>query len=139
VYKEFAFTKMSRVDILGTLEELRSITNTIEQLREEIKSYAERKQFLVNKIVEYLEVKNEEGMLYKGILYKRTVRVGRGPKKREDKEKDLRDLLHRYGIEREDCKDLTDKVLDTLRGEVIETDTIKIENTAVKPRRRDVE
>lgn len=124
------------VDIIGTLTELQKITHQIECFKEDLKNLNERKIELECAVVEYLDAKNEDGLVYRGKLYSREVKTRRGKKKKEESQRDVRKILIDHGIDSDQVTDVMDKVSNAMKGDEFETNRITVKAASGIPIKR---
>ena len=110
--------------IKGDIQELERINAEIKRMSIHVKALRKQAKVVEDRIVEFLNVKNQPGVKYdeKAIMVENKTK--RGPKKVVDRENDSLRILQDYGIE--NPKKVLDEILEARKGSEEEIKKLKI-------------
>jgi hypothetical protein len=114
-------------DIASTVDELKTISNEIKIRTIELSKLRKRKQFLDDKIIKFLDEKEQPGVKYKGMAVIAEDKTKRKPKKKSEKMQDCISVLKHHNIDNAD-RVLKD-IIETMKGDEIDTKKVIIKDT----------
>lgn len=109
--------------IQGKVNELNSIHSELKSLRIRGATLRKRAKEIENEIDEYLKIKDQPGLKYKGTAIIRETETTRRIKKKNEQRVDAIDLLERYGIE--NPEKVFEELMESRRGSPTEKSKIK--------------
>lgn len=114
------------MSIQNDVNELKHIEIELKRLRVQVKKLNSRKKDLNDKIAEFLKSKDQVGVKYQGKAIILNNKTKREYKSQKDKHSDGVRVLREYGIS--DPKKVLDEIIESMKGNKIETSNIKIQN-----------
>lgn len=117
-------------EIAGTVNELKTICSELKRLRSDTQKLNKRKKVLEEKIVHYLETKNELGLKFNGMAILKEEKERRPYKKKSEKIEKGASLLGEYGVD--NPKEVLDELMNAMKGSPIQESKIKIKEIKKK-------
>lgn len=111
------------MSIQGKVDEINSIKKELKVIGQRGKLLRKRVKALEYEINEYLEMKDQPGMKYKGVAIIREEKTVRKPKKKNEQKMDAMYILENYGIE--NPEKVLEELLEARRGDPEETTKIQ--------------
>jgi len=121
------------MSIQGKVNELNSIKSELKSLRQRGSALRKRAKQIEEEIDEYLDLKDQPGLKYKGTAIIRETKSKRPIKKKADAKADAVYVLERYGVR--SPEKVFDEVMDARRGSPTEQRKIKIKK--IKKKKKD--
>ena len=121
------------MSIQGKVNELNSIKSELKSLRQRGAMLRKRAKEIEVEIDEYLDMKDQPGLKYKGTAIIRETTTKRPVKKKADAKADAIYILERYGIE--SPEKVFDEVMDARRGSPTEQRKLKFKK--IKKKKKD--
>ena len=113
--------------ITGEINELNSIKHEIKRVSGLLRDLRTKQKNLEEKISKFINKQDKPGIKYKGNQFiPETKQVIDRKRSKKNKEQDARDVLEGYGISTENSETIVKEMLEAMRGERIETTSLKI-------------
>ncbi len=111
-------------DIASYVTELKEITNEVNIRKLELSKLTKRKKDLEDKIVKFLDEKNQPGVKYKGVAVVAEEKTKRKPKKKTQKIEDCISVLRGHNVHNPER--ILKDIFETIKGDEVETKSIKL-------------
>lgn len=111
------------MSIQGKVNEINSIKSELKSLRNRGTLLRKRQKQIEEDINNYLELKDQPGLKYKGTAIIRETTTKRRPKKKKDARSDSIDVLEKYGIR--SPEKVFDELMDVQKGSPTEHNKLK--------------
>jgi hypothetical protein len=121
------------MSIQGKVNELNSIKNELKSLRDRGSVLRKSSKIIENEIDEYLNMKDQPGLKYKGTAIIRETAMKRLMKKKADARADVIDVLERRGVD--SPEKVYDEIMDARKGSP--TEQTKLKFTKIKKKKND--
>jgi hypothetical protein len=118
------------MSIQGKVNELNSIQNELKSLRLSGVTLRKRAKQIEHEIGEYLDMKNQPGLKYKGTAIIRETSSKRRIKKKNEQISDALDVLEKYGVD--NPEKILDEIVETRRGSPEEYTKLKFKKIKKK-------
>ena len=117
---------MAAIQVASDMKEIKTIEGEIKRVMTILKTLRSKKKELEERVLSFLESTNHEAIKCDELIAINKQKKYRERKKREEKDKDILEVLYQAGVQRPE--DILCEIKDTIRGRERKVPTLKVIN-----------